>query len=175
MALSIKKQTAHYVASAGVFLSMGLVLHYAEGMLPVFQLLPGGRLGLANIATLLAYAQFGGGFALLIGLLRCFLTGVFAGSVTMIVYGGTGTLASLFIMWLTKRLLLQKVSVVGRSMLGAFFYNAAQVLVCALVLENAYVFLYLPSLTLVAAISGMLTGIAAERTMRGIFPYRRNI
>ncbi len=168
--MSIKKPDAKRVAAAGLLLSVGLVLHYAEGMLPVFQILPGGRLGLANIATLLAFSWYGAGFALLVGLLRCCLTGVFAGAVTMIAYGGTGTLFSVAVMALAKRLFPRQISTVGRSMLGAFFYNVGQVAVCALVLENPYIFSYLPPLTLISAFCGLLTGIAASRAEKSLQP-----
>ncbi|MBR5235985.1 MAG: Gx transporter family protein [Clostridia bacterium] len=166
----IKRFKAKEIAAVGLLVSLGLVLHYAESILPFFQVLPGGRLGLANIVTLLAFSLSGTGTALLVGLLRCFLSGVFGGAVSSIIYSGFGTLFSVLAMWLAKRLLSQKVSTIGRSMLGAFFFNAAQVSVCAILLENTYVFSYLPPLTIVSAFCGLLTGICAKRVEKSFCP-----
>lgn len=160
----IKGPAPKQIALAGVLTSIGLVLHYVESLMPVFQILPGGKLGLANIVTLVAFSWYGAGFALLVGLLRCFLSSIFSGAVTMFLYSGMGTLCSVFLMSSAKRLFPEKISTVGRSMLGAFAFNVGQVLVCALVLKNGYVFSYLPPLTILAAVCGLLTGIAAKRT-----------
>lgn len=146
-------------------LAAGLVLGYLEGCLPIFSLMPGGKLGLANVATLLAFARFGPGTALFIGLLRCLLGAVFAGNPFAAVYGGAGTLLAVSAMSLCARVFPRSVSLVGRSMLGAFFFNLGQVAICALVLWSGYVFLYLPYLTLIAPVCGLLTGLAARQAL----------
>ncbi len=160
----IKKTGAKRITFAGILVSIGLVLHYLESLLPVFQVIPGGKLGLANIVTLLSFAWFSPGFALLVGLLRCVLSSLFSGAVTMILYSGVGTVLSVLIMAGLKKIAPHAISMVGRSMLGAFVFNVGQVLVCALVLENIYVFSYLPPLIAFGAVCGLLTGIAAKRT-----------
>ena len=173
MALRTDKWNARYVTTAGLLVSCGLVLHYAESLIPVFQVLPGGKLGLANVVTLLAFSWYGAGFALLVGLLRCLLSSLFSGALTMMFYSGAGTILSIVAMACLKKLFPSKISTVGRSMLGAFFFNAGQTVVCALVLENMYIFSYLPVLTILAAICGLLTGIAAKQIESLILSPRR--
>ncbi len=165
----IKKTGAKRIAFAGILVSIGLVLHYLESLMPIFQIIPSGKLGLANIVTLLAFAWFGPGFALLVGILRCVLSSLFSGAVTMILYSGAGTVLSVLFMAGAKKIVPHAISAVGRSMLGAFAFNVGQVLVCALVLENIYVFSYLPPLTVLAAVCGLLTGIAAKRTEKILY------
>ena len=171
-ALRIKHRGAHHITTAGLLISCGLVLHYVESLIPVFQVLPGGKLGLANVVTLLAFSWYGTGFALLVGLLRCFLSALFSGAITMMLYSGAGTVLSILTMAYLKKLFPKQISTVGRSMLGAFFFNVGQTAVCAMVLENVYVFSYLPVLTVLAAVCGLLTGLAAKQTETVIFSHR---
>lgn len=173
MVLHTDKRNPRYVTTAGLLISCGLVLHYVESLIPVFQVLPGGKLGLANVVTLLAFSWYGTGFAFLVGLLRCFLSSLFSGAVTMMLYSGAGTILSILTMACLKKLFPHTISTVGRSMLGAFFFNVGQTAVCAIVLENVYIFSYLPVLTVLAAVCGLLTGIAASQTENIILSHRR--
>lgn len=172
MALRIKHRGARRITVAGLLISCGLVLHYAESLIPVFQVIPSGKLGLANVVTLLAFSWYGAGFALLVGLLRCFLSSLFSGALTMMLYSGVGTIFSIMVMACLKRFFPKQISTVGRSMLGAFFFNVGQTAVCAAVLESVYVFSYLPVLTILAAVCGLLTGLAAKQTETVIFSHR---
>jgi len=153
------------MTTAALLVSVGLVLQYAESVLPVFSLLPGGKLGFSHIVTLLAGTLYGTGFALFVGLLRCFLGAVFAGGMTAFLYGATGTILSSGSIWLCKKMFPRSVSLTGRSMVGAFFYDVGQVSLCALLMQSVYVFSYLPVLTLLAPFCGLLTGVAAKRTL----------
>ncbi|MBE7035861.1 MAG: Gx transporter family protein [Ruminococcaceae bacterium] len=173
MPLRTKTMNAHKITTAGLLVSCGLVLHYAESLIPIFQVIPGGKLGLANVVTLLAFSWYDAGFALLVGLLRCFLSSLFSGTLTMMLYSGAGTLFSIMVMTCLKQFFSKQISTVGRSMLGAFFFNVGQTVVCAVVLENVLIFSYLPVLTILAAVCGLLTGIAAKQTEHIILSHRR--
>jgi len=163
--LPIKQKAIHKMTASAFLVSAGLVLGYLEGLLPVLSFLPGGKLGVANVATLLAFSWLGAGGALLVGLLRCFLGALFGGGVTAFMYSGMGTLLSVAAMALCAKVFPVRVGLVGRSILGAFFFNVGQVFVSILVLQNVYVFLYLPPLSFVSAFTGLLTGILAKRTL----------
>lgn len=163
MVFPTKRVTARKLAQMAILLAVSLVLNYLESLFPFFVLLPGCKLGIANVVTLLAYSHFGAGFALLLGLLRSFLGAVFAGNLSAILYSGAGTVLSLAAMQTSRHLFADRVSMIGRSMLGAAFFNVGQVAVCALVLSNAYVFLYLPLLLFIAPFCGLFTGMIAQR------------
>ncbi len=164
MALRTKSGSAARVTRVAFLLAVSLVLHYAESMIPLFQVLPGGKLGIANVVTLLTFSWYGFGTAFLVGILRCALSSIFSGAVTMFLYSGAGTVCSILTMLVFQKLMPRAVSVVGRSMLGAFAFNLGQILVCVLVLESFYIVTYLPVLTLFSAFCGLLTGILAKRT-----------
>lgn len=154
------------VAVVSVLLAVGLVLNLLEGLLPVFAVLPGAKLGLANVTTMVALVLFGPWTALLVGLLRTLLTGVLTGAVTMFAYGGTGTLLSVAAMTLLSKVFGNKISLIGQSMAGAFFFNVGQILVASLVVHNWNMFRYLPVLTLISTVCALLTGFIALRAVQ---------
>lgn len=63
-------------------------------------------------------------------------------------------------------LLLKRIkgfSIVGVSIAGGVSHNIAQLVVAAVVVENRYVFSYLPILLTAGMVTGMLIGIVGER------------
>ena len=59
-----KNHTSHksnnrMVALTGVFIALALVLSYLESLIPVFAAVPGVKLGIANIVTMLAMYKLG--------------------------------------------------------------------------------------------------------------------
>ena len=164
MALRTDLSGTKKITVLGLLLAAGIVLNLAENMIPVFTVLPGGKLGLANVVTMLVMLWFGPLTALVLGVLRSLLTGILSGMATMAVYGGMGTVLSVAAMWLFFRLFREKVSMAGLSMLGAFFFNVGQIAVAAAVVHNWQLFRYLPVLTLLSTICGLFTGIVAGKT-----------
>ena len=63
-----------------LLVGLGLVLHLVENMLPLSFIIPGAKLGLANIANLLGLIIFGFIAGLQILLLRIFLGSILAGT-----------------------------------------------------------------------------------------------
>ncbi len=65
------------------------------------------------------------------------------------------------VMLLLKR--IKGFSIVGVSIAGGVSHNIAQLVVAAAVVENLYVFSYLPILLIAGMVTGMLIGIVGER------------
>jgi heptaprenyl diphosphate synthase len=162
MALHTDIKGAKRLTLFAALLAVSIVLNLAEGMIPVFNVLPGAKLGIANTVTMLVMIWFGPFEALLIGSLRSALVGVLSGRLTMLPYGIFGTILSVLSMWMLKKVLKDKVSMAGLSVVGAFFFNLGQVAVSAWVINNFQMFRYLPVLTLISTICGFVTGIVAE-------------
>ncbi len=163
MALRTKLTGTKKITVLGLMLAAGIVLNLAENTIPVFTVLPGGKLGLANVVTMAAMVWFGPWTALLLGIVRSALTGMLSGMVTMVFYGGAGTLLSVAAMYVFSRIFQNKISMVGLSMLGAFFFNIGQIAVAAAVVHNLQLFRYLPVLTLVSTACGLFTGLIAGK------------
>lgn len=153
---------AKRTALLGILLALGMVLNLAENMIPIFTVLPGGKLGLANVVTMAALVWYGPMTALLLGVLRSALCGVLSGAVSMVLYGGTGTVLSVAAMWTAKQMFREKIGMPGLSMLGAVFFNLGQIAVAAFVIHNIQMFRYLPVLTLISTVSGCVTGAVTE-------------
>ncbi len=144
-----------------MFVSMGLILQYAESRILISPV-PGGKLGLANIVSIINIFMFGGGNAMLIAILRAFLGALLTGGAMAIPYSLAGAFFSTLVMCVLKKYCYPRVSMVGMSIAGAAGHNLSQVCVAALVLSSAYIFSYLPLLLAVSAISGAVTGYAAQ-------------
>ena len=63
------------IARIGMFLAFALLLSYVETLLPLPFAVPGMKLGLANLAVVLAMYLIGGREAFLINVLRIILNG----------------------------------------------------------------------------------------------------
>ncbi|MEA5039243.1 MAG: Gx transporter family protein [Clostridiaceae bacterium] len=156
---------AKQLALCAVLTALALALSYFERLLPLQLLvpLPGIKLGLANIVTLFALCFLGPWPALWVLLARCFLGGLFAGSLSGLWFSLGGGLLALLCMTLARR---TRLSVYGISVCGAAAHNVGQIAAAAVALKTAAVVNYLPALLLAAVVSGLLTGAAAAGVFR---------
>jgi heptaprenyl diphosphate synthase len=152
----------------GLLVSLGLVLHFVEGMLPVTAFIPGARLGLANIVTLMGLVLYGfwEGFEILI--LRIFLGALLAGSfMTAGFYlSMAGGLLGFLTMSISYRYFRDKFSLPGISVVGATFHNLGQIMMAYLIIANPGIFYYLPYLILISVPTGLGTGLATYLTLK---------
>lgn len=141
-------------------LAAALALHLLEAQLPPLVPLPGIKLGLANIVTLVAFAMFGAGGAAELLLLRIVLGSLMAGSGAGILYslaGGAvcyGVTAALYPI-LSRRLWML-------SVFGAVGHQLGQLGMAAAVLQSGSVMVYLPPLLAAAVVTGCFTGLCAQ-------------
>ena len=146
---------------AAILVGMALVVQYLESFLP--PLVPGlpVRLGLANIFVLYALIEDKKTDALLISLARCLLVPFFSGAAPGLLYALPGAILSYAVMRLCLPLYwADRMGSVGLSVLGAFFYNAAQFGVGLLTVGSAML-LYFPWMGLLSVPAGICTGFIA--------------
>ena len=141
-----------------ILISMALVLSYIEHFIPLqmFVPLPGVKLGLANVVTLMALFFLGTKSAFTILIIRCILGAVFGGGVSGLAFSMTGGILAMSIMCIFKH--CKEISVYGVSILGAAFHNIGQILVAILFMGSVYVVGYLPYLLFISVFTGMATG-----------------
>lgn len=150
------------LTSIAMFTSAALVLHVIEGMLPMPFLVPGVKLGLANIVTLMAIMFFDFKDIIMIVVVRCFLGSIFGGSVSSFLFSITGGLLSALIMWLLYRTFGKYFSLVGVSTAGAIAHNIGQLLVASVIISDFRIYLYLPVLMISSVITGLFIGIVCN-------------
>lgn len=156
------------LALSAVMVALALALSYMERFFPLQLLipLPGVKLGLANVVSLVALYFLGARSAFVILAVRCVLGASFGGSISGLMYSLTGGLLSMGVMALSHRLPL--FSVYGVSILGAAAHNIGQIAVSMAVLQSVYVLGYLPYLLVVALATGMITGTIASGAFRAM-------
>ena len=151
-----------------MFVAAGLVLQYIESRFAAANV-PGGKLGLANMVSIINIFMFGGGNALLIASLRAVLGCVLMGGISALPYSFFGAFFSAAAMWGAKKWLYPKISMIGISVIGASVHNISQLFVASAIFSSWYVFSYLPGLLLFAVLSGTVTGYATEVFARRAF------
>jgi heptaprenyl diphosphate synthase len=157
--------TKRLVQSA-VLVSLALALSYTERFIPLQLLipLPGVKLGLANVVTLMALYLLGAKSAFVILVLRCVLGAVFGGGITGLLFSLTGGVLAMSVMALSRK--IPMLSVYGVSILGAAAHNVGQILAAMALLQSVYVGAYLPYLLVVALFTGFATGGAVAGVLR---------
>lgn len=158
----MKKNTTKLVYMS-LLVSMALILSIFESMIPVPFITPGAKLGLANLVIMISiyslprYRDF-----FIVLFLRLFLSTLFGGSFSMLIYSASGGILSFIIIVLLKKFFNNYLSIIGISAAGAVFHNIGQLLAAALILENFGVILYLPFLSLAGIVTGIFVGITAN-------------
>ena len=144
------------ITEFGLLLAVSLVLAYFENLLPVMIAVPGVKLGLANIVTMLILYRSGLKNAIFLMTLRVVMAGFLFSGIVGILYSFAGGLLSILVMSLAKR--FSFFSTFGVSILGAVFHNAGQIIIAVFVIENIHILYYFPVLCLSGIVSGFLTG-----------------
>ena len=151
-----------------ILIALALALSYTERFIPLQMVvpLPGVKLGLANIVTLLALYLMGPKAAVAILIPRCVFGAVFGGGITGLAFSLTGGLLAMCVMALAKK--LPFFSVYGVSILGAAAHNAGQILAAMVLMNSVYIGAYLPYLLVVALFTGFATGAACAGVLRAL-------
>lgn len=146
-----------------LLVTMGTALHTLELMLPNPLPLPGAKLGLANIVTLMVLFIYGIREALAASVLRVLFASLITGTLFSVGFllSMTGALLSLMVMGFLVRY-MPVFSIIGVSIAGAIAHNVGQVLLAAGLIQTGYIFFYLPFLLLAGIPTGYLTGITAR-------------
>lgn len=151
------------LAVIAILVAQGSVLHLLESMFPNPLPIPGVKLGLANIITLLAIVVFDFKTALQITVLRTILGSLLSGTLFgmgfLMSFSGAVTAAVLMALLLR---ISQGFSLVGVSMAGAAAHNLGQLVMAAWVLHFPGIFFYLPFMLLFSLPTGFLVGLLTK-------------
>lgn len=154
------------VAYFGVFTALALIFSYVESLIPINFGIPGVKLGLANLITLIALYKMSVKEAFLISIARVVLSGFIFGNLFAILYSLAGGLLSLAIMTWFKR--SNKFSIYGISMAGGVFHNVGQLMMAILVVESVTIAGYLPVLLVSGLLTGLVIGAVSGETLKRI-------
>lgn len=150
---------AFFVTRCALLCAAAVVLSMLESMLPtpVF-LVPGCRLGLSNLAIIIAIPLCGAGGAFSVAIVKALLVlitrGITAGIMSLA--GGVLSLCVMLLLFRCKRF-----GYVGVSVASAAAHNTVQLAVAALMMTDIRVFSFLWLYLLLSIVTGALTGTAA--------------
>ncbi len=164
-----KRITARTVTRMALLMAAALILSWVESVLPFQIPVPGVKLGFANIVTLAVLYQYSFPTALLFGILRVFLSALFLGRLSGVLFGLCGTVLAVCGMALLKR--CRCFSSLGVSAAGAVLHGVGQLAAASFLLTPA-VWSLLPILGISSAFCGVITWIPLRILGRypGIFP-----
>lgn len=127
-------------------------------------IIPGLKLGLANIVVIFALYKYNFKTAISISLVRVLIVAlVRTGFGLNFFFSLVGALFSVISMSLIKKTHL---SVIGVSIIGSISHSIGQVLVGIIMLDNYNVIYYLPYLLLFSIPTGILIGIISKRLLK---------
>ncbi len=152
------------VAYFGVFTALALIFSYVESLIPINFGIPGVKLGLANLITVIALYKMRLPEVYLISVVRVVLSGFIFGNLFSILYSLAGGLLSVTVMALLKRTNL--FSVMGVSMAGGVAHNIGQLIVAAFVVETFSIVYYLPVLLIAGLLTGLLIGLISQEMLK---------
>lgn len=153
------------LVTMALFITAAMILSYIESLFPFFFGVPGMKLGLANLAVVMALYLYGWREALMVNVLRILLTGLLFGNMFSVLFSLSGALVSFICMLSARKLGL---SLYGVSMAGGVFHNAGQLLTAAFIVQTVEIGYYAPFLLAAGLVTGFLIGVLGKEMLRRI-------
>lgn len=167
-----KKNThtpVRHLTRLALYTALALVLYWVESLLPPLVPIPGVKLGLANLITLLVLHSHSGKDALTVLLMRILLSSFAFGQALSLLYSLSGGILCFLTMLLINRL-LQGHFLYLTSICGAIAHNIGQLLIAYLITKVSGVLVYLPFLTVSAVLTGLFIGLCAHFSGKYLTP-----
>ncbi|KGE19578.1 Gx transporter family protein [Paenibacillus wynnii] len=147
-----------------IFSAVAVVLGILEAQIPLvgMGLMPGAKLGFANIMILTCIYFLRGRDALLLVILKTLLTAFLLGTFSSLLFSLCGSLLSFLIMFLMVRFGRKKFSLIGISIAGGLAHNIGQLLAASVVFSSSSILYYLPLLLITGVVTGIAVGFAVR-------------
>ena len=152
------------LVTIAIMVSIAIVLSIIESFIPTG--IPGVKLGLANIVTLVVLYYYSLKEAAFVQFLRVLLvgliySGLFSQAFLLSLSGAILSFVIMLIVYLTK-----KFSIISLSVLSSMAHTIAQVLFASFIMKTTSVYLYLPLILTLSIPSGLITGYLALLVLR---------
>lgn len=150
----------------GVLAAFGAILSYIEAILSFSTGIPGVKIGLANIAVVVALYMYGSKNAFMINIVRIIVVGLLFGNAFSMVFSAAGAIISFVVMVLFKK--TNRFSILGVSTVGGVAHNIGQIMIAALVVDSYSVIYYMPALFIAGIITGVIIGFVSKMLIKCI-------
>lgn len=162
---SKKMKDVRRMAILANLVAIAIVLNLVEAQFN-FIAVPGAKLGLANLVTMVVVYMFTAREAFIVTLLRVIIVGLASGRLfgPTTVMGFSGAILSLTVMILLKNINIFGIVLV--SVISSMAHQVGQIIAGIYVIGSADVLYYLPVMLPLGIVSGILIGIISERFIK---------
>lgn len=146
-------------------IAVGILLQIMESFIPVLMIVPGFKIGFANLVSVFALWEYDRKSMWIVSLGRIFLSSLLQGTLFGISFwlSLSGGLLALIAMSLACQ--AKCFSVYGISVVGAACHSVGQVLAITWIYQQYFMQLYLPVLLALSIVSGLIIAMITEKMM----------
>ena len=164
----MKRNSLHKLTALSLLVATGILMQIVESFFPIVMVIPGYKIGLANIAGLYALYAWGWKEMTVVTLLRVFIASLATGTLFSVsfILSISGCTLSLIAMTLAKA--SGKFSIYGTSVAGAACHTAGQVLAICFIYQQFFMDLFLPALTALSVLSGLCIAWLTVQLLRRV-------
>lgn len=162
----MKKMTTKKTAQLGVYIALAMILSYVESLIPFSFGIPGIKLGLTNVVTVIMMYTYGIPGALGVAVLRAVLSGFMFGNAFSIIYSVAGCVLSFIFMYILKK--TNHFAIISVSAAGGVMHNVGQLIVAANVVKTYSVIYYAPVLIIAGVFTVIIIGIVSDEIVKRI-------
>ena len=166
-AYATKYFSAKRIATLAVLCAMGLIMFMVESLFPPL-ILPGAKMGLSNIFSMLTLFLLGPTEAFVLVIIRTVLGSMFTGNMSTLMYSLTAGVVSVVVSSALVQFAYPRVSIVAISVVSAIMHNVTQNVVFCLVSNTPEMFSYMPWLALLGILAGVIVGFAVWFILKAI-------
>ena len=161
-----KAVSASVIARVGLMASLALIFSYVEAIIPYNPGIPGVKLGIANVVTVIALYRYGPKDAAAVSVIRIVVAGLLFNGLFGMLYSLAGAVLSLIGMIALKKTGL--FSVTGVSMAAGVLHNLGQLLMAAALIDDLRIFFYFPVLMFSGIAAGILVGVISVLVLKAL-------
>lgn len=146
-------------------MAVGILLQLIESFVPIVMIVPGFKIGLANLASLFALMIYDKKSMWIVGMGRIFLSAILQGTLFSVAFwlSLSGGLLSLLAMSIGAD--VKVFSIYGISILGAAFHSVGQVIAVTWIYQQYFMQLFLPILLALSIVSGLVVAILSQKML----------
>ncbi|EOS60988.1 hypothetical protein C815_00714 [Firmicutes bacterium M10-2] len=147
-------------------IALGIIFQLIESFFPVVMIVPGYKIGIANIVGLFALYAYGPKELTIVCMGRIFLAALLQGTLFSVpfVLSLTGGIFSLIAMVIGFR--SNVFSIYGVSVLGACFHNIGQVIAITILYQQFFMQLFLPILLALSIVAGLCIALLSTQILK---------
>ena len=148
------------ISSYGMLLALAVVLGYVEAIIPINIGIPGVKMGIPNIVTVVSLYTIGAAPAFVIALLRILIIATLFGNMMTLAYSLCG-----FALSFLSMLLLRKPGGFSRtsvSITGGVMHNVGQLVCAVFLLKASILYMYFPVLLAAGIAAGLVIGLLSS-------------